>query len=333
MAKPEAEIEIKRIEVGDDNARFSDLFRKCFRSEKPTNYFKWKYFDNPVGQIVGYETVSKGKTVGSFGVTPEYYYVNGEKTKIFLCAEAMVAPRFWGKKLFEQMVIKVQADALNEENTFIIGFPNKLSYVEMTNNLGWQTLEKKCQYTFVLRQYFQIRHPFLSNSKLKISNLTKMDGELENYLKSSLPTANISKIFEADVFQWKIFNSQNHDYKVIGITNDDELLGICVYRRDTEKTCEISYLHFLEAQNYKKLLPLFVKHIFADSPIRYIYTWKSSKGVLADAYKSVGFMVNNFSKGPFRDTFSIIVYAKESGLPINIADFDNYEIQPILLDY
>ncbi len=333
MAKTEAEIEIKKITNSGDNSRFSELFRKCFRNDKSADYFKWKYFDNPAGNIVGYEVVAKGKTVGSFGVTPEYYYLNGEKTKVFLCAEAMVAPRFWGKKLFEQMVIKVQADALSEENTFIIGFPNKLSYVEMTNNLGWQTLEKDCQYSFVLRQYFQIRHPFLSNSKLKISNLTKIDGELKNYLKLSAPTAKISKIFDADVFQWKIFNSQNHEYKVIGITNDNELLGICVYRRDTEKTCEISYLHFLEAKNYKKYLPLFIKHIFAESPIRYIHTWKSSKGVLADAYKVAGFMTNIFSKGPFRDTFPIIVYGKEINSAVDMTDFDNYEIQPILLDY
>ena len=119
---------------------------------------------------------------------------------------------------------------------------------------------------------------------------------------------------------------------MIGIEENKELLGVCGYRKDTEKTCEISYLHFLKAENYKKYLPLFIEHIFNETSVRYIYTWKSPKGVLADAYRKSGFMVNNFSKGPFRDTFPTIIYENNTDLTIDIKCFDNYEMQPILLD-
>ena len=333
MAKTETEIEIKKIEAGGNNSRFSELFLKCFRQEKDTSYFQWKYFDNPAGQIVGYEAIAKGKTVGSFGATPEYYTLNGEKIKVFLCAEAMVSPRFWGKKLFEQMAIKLQEDVSNKkEKTFIIGFPNKLSYVELVNNLNWQTVIKDCNYTFILRQYFRIRYPFLS-SKAEILKFTNVNEDLVKYFKSPVSHAPISRSFDADTFQWKVFENQKNKYNVIGIKNGDEVLGICVYRKDTEKTCEISYVNFWDASHYKKYLPLFVKHILSENQVRYVYTWKSSKGVLADAYKSTGFMVNSFSKGPFRDTFPIIVYKKDGVLPIDITDFDNYEAQPIQLDY
>lgn len=329
----QTEIEIKKIEAGGDNNRFSDLFQKCFRQEKDATYFKWKYFDNPAGHIVGYEAVSKGKTVGSYGVIPEYYIINGEKKKIYQAVDAMVAPRFWGKKLFEQMAKTAQEDVINKEDKpFVIAFPGKMSFGEFVNNLGWQIIQKDCNYIFILRQYFQIRHLFLSSSKLKICKLTSVTEELANYLKLSLPQAPISKFFDAAIFQWKVFNNPNYKYNVIGIKDDKELLGICVYRRDTEKTCEISYLNFLDANNYKKYLPIFIKHIFTELSIRYIYTWKSPKGVLADAYKSIGFMVNIFSKGPFRDTFPIIIYEKDNALTIDTTDFDNYETQPILLD-
>lgn len=333
MAKTETEIEIKRIESTGDNSRFSELFRKCFKQEKDSSYFQWKYFDNPSGNIIGYEAIAKGKTIGSFGATPEFYNINGEKIKVFLCAEAMVAPRFWGKKLFEQMAIKLQEDIINsQEKTFIIGFPNKLSYVELVNNLHWQTVIKECNYTFILHQYFHIRHPFIS-SKAVICTFTELNSELDNYFANFTTHASISKFFDAKTFQWKVFENQKNKYSVIGIKEDTKLIGICVYRKDTEKSCEISYINFKEDFQYKKYLPLFIKHIFTETSGRYIYTWKSEKGVLADAYKKTGFFVNKFSKGPFRDTFPIIIYKKDCDLPVDIADFSNYEAQPILLDY
>lgn len=333
MAKTETEIEIKRIEASDDNNRFSDLFLKCFRQQKDASYFKWKYFDNPVGNIIGYQAESKGKIIGSYGLIPEYYIINWEKKKIYQAVDAMVSPRFWGKKIFEQLAQKSQEDVLKEkERTFLFTFPGKLSINEFTNNLGWEIVREKCNYIFVLRQYFQIKHPFLFVSKAKIHNFTKVNKELEDYLNTITPQTPISKFFDANIFQWKVFENPNHNYKVIGIKENEELKGICVYRKDTEKTCEISYVNFSGNSLYKKYLPVFVKHIFDKNQIRYIYTWKPQKGVLADSYRKSGFKVNPFSKGPFRDTYRFIVYGKDILSEIDIKDFDNYEIQPILLD-
>ena len=328
----ESDINIKKIEEGGDNSRFSGLFFTCFKQKKDAAFFDWRYFKNPAGHIVGYEAVHKGKTVGSYGLIPEYYVIKGEKAIFYNAADAMVSPRYWGKKLFEQFAQKAQDEAVKKnEKTFGIGFPGGLSYNEFIKNLDWQIVHTQCRYVFVPRPFFQLKRLFTPTSKLQICTFPSMDSTLEAYLSAWSPHTLVSKYIDASIFQWKIFDNQFHPYKVIGIKKDSELLGVCVYRQDTPKSCELTWVHFKDKKLYKHL-PVFLDSIFTESSVKYIQTWQPFDKMMLKAYKKAGFLRNPFSFGPFRDSFPFIVHKKGNESFTEVLKKENYDLQPIMLD-
>lgn len=325
-------IEIKKIEAGGDYNRFSKLFRSCFRQEKSTQYFQWKYFDNPAGSIVGYEAIAKGKTVASYGLIPEYYYVNGKKIKIYQAADAMVSPRYWGKNLFNQIAQRIQQEVMEADNhTFMIAYPGILSRNELLNNLDWEMVKADCRYIFLQKKYHQFTNLFRLSSKVQVQVYQQMQPDLRTYLSNYTPPSTISKCFEPEIFQWKIFDRIDVNYTVLGIKEEDKLLGICIYRKDTDKTCELCWLNFQEKSNYKYTAK-FANTIFKQERVKYIHTWKPLDTSLDKALKKVGFLTNTLSKGPFNYTFPYLVYIKASTFAGNTSQFDGNEFYPIFLD-
>jgi len=325
-------IEIKKIEEGGDYNRFAVLFKKCFRQEKDREYFKWKYFDNPAGKIIGYEAITKGKTVASYGVIPEFYWVNGLRIRIFQAADAMVSPRYWGKNLFNEIAQKIQKEIMEADNhTFMVAYPGILSRNELLNKLDWEMIKSDCKYIFIPRTYHKLKSFFRWSQKIEVKTYTQMDEDLKQYLDNyKAPTA-ISKSFDSKIFNWKIFDRPDLKYKVIGIRQQSRLIGLCVYRIDTPKTCEICWLSFDQEKDYQ-FIPEFTKYIFAEPAIQYIHTWKPLDKRLEKAFKRGGFLENSFSKGPFNYTFPYLVYIKNSTFSDNASFFDGNEFYPIFLD-
>jgi GNAT superfamily N-acetyltransferase len=329
----ELKIEFKKITGFDDIKLHSELMFTCFGKKAEDNYFKWKYFNNPAGELIAYEAINEGKPVASYGIIPELYTIDGKVVKIYQGIDAMTHPDFQRKGLFVQISKKVYEDALNqEEHLIIITFPAHTAYDGFVKKLEHETIKVYCRYVFVPRLFFNVKQLLASSKIVEIQEYPKVDSELSTYLNHIKPITKIAKYFDAQIFQWKVFDNPNHDYKVIGVKKNNELLGVCVYRIDGIKTCEISWVNFLDKDDYLRYTDQFLKYIFKTTNIRYIYSWEPQQGVLAKAYKKAGFIINSFSKGPFRDTFPFIIYEKGNNVKNITKIFDSYDVQPIQLD-
>lgn len=325
-------IKIKKIENEGGFSRFSVLFKKCFRQEKDSDYFKWKYFDNPAGKIVGYEAIAKGKTVASYGVIPEFYKVDGKKIRVFQAADAMVSPRYWGKNLFNEIAQRIQKEVMEKDNnTFMVAYPGILSRNELLNKLDWEIVKSDCKYIFIPRVYHKLNNIFRWSSKVQVKEYTHMEEDLQSYLDSYEAPTSISKSFDATIFKWKIFDRPDLAYKVVGIQEQGNLIGVGVFRMDTPKSCEICWLNFKQHADYQ-YIPKFTSHIFSQFSVPYIHTWKPLDKRFEKTFKKAGFLENSFSKGPFNYTFPYLIYIKGSTFSGNPSQFDSNEFYPIFLD-
>ena len=347
------EFEFKKITTNENLERLSELMYLCFGIKVDGSYFQWKYFDNPAGHVIAYEAVYNGKTVGFYGVIPEFYWVDGKVKKIYQAVEAMTHPDFpvfylshiryltvdgmshpdfQKKGLFVSLAQMVTQDALSyDKDQIMIAIPGSKSFGKFINKLNWKLMHT-CSYTFLPNILFALKNYYRSNSNSCIAKFDEMNSMLLDYLQSIQPHSLVSKVINEEIFKWKIFNNPRFKYKVIGIVKNNELLGICVYRVDYQNTCLINWLHFKDEMNYKICSPDFFKYIFKETKIRYIYTWKSESKFLSEAYHKSGFLTNPFKKGPFHSKIPFIIYKQSFDKDSAVENFDNYDFQPIMLD-
>ncbi len=329
----DAEFEFRRIRNDGNSNRFSELMFASFGKKADETYFKWKYFDNPAGELIAFEAIHDGKTVGFYGIIPELYNLNGQIERVYQSMDTMTHPDFQRRGLFVKLAKMTYADAIKQDGKLlIVGFPGDQSYGGFIKKLEWKTIKENCRYIFVPRPLFNMTRIFSPIKNAKIRPFSEMTGELVVYLSRIDPLTKISKFFDEKIFQWKIFDNPNYDYKVIGIIKNDSLSGVCVYRIGGLKSCEISWVNFLDQTDYKTRIRNILKHIFDETKIRYIYTWEPQPKDLAEAYKKSGFIVNTLSKGPFNTTFPLIIYENGFSAETGTEDFNNYEFQPLLLD-
>jgi hypothetical protein len=326
------EFEFKKITSHEDLGRLTELMYLCFGLKVDDSYFKWKYFDNPAGQAIVYEALYNGKTVGSYGIIPEFYWIDGVVKKTYQAVEAMTHPNFQRKGLFVKLAQLVLQDSLQQNKEILmIAFPGAQSIGGFINKLNWKLINN-CNYIFLPNFLFKLKNHNKSNTDFHIVKFNEANDMLLNYLEATQPHTKISKVINKEIFRWKILDNPRLKYNTIGIVNNSELIGISVYRVDYQNTCLINWLHFNDEPNYKIYTPIFLQHIFKETNIKYIYTWNSKSEPLSQAYEKCGFITNPFNLGPFHSKLPFAIYqqgfSKDNGLQI----FKNYDFQPIILD-
>jgi Acetyltransferase (GNAT) domain len=329
----DVKFEYVKITPESDFKQLSKLMLACFNKEADLAYFKWKHFQNPAGESIAFVAMHEDLIVGSYGIIPELYSIDGVKMTFYQGVDAMTHSDYQRRGLFFKIAQKVYDNALQRYNELkLITLPAPIARDGFVKKMGHKIIKEKCSYIFVPSLLFKVTHLFLSYKNLEVLAYTSITDELSSFLNNFRPHTKNSKFFDAPIFQWKIFDNPNHDFKVVGIKKNAQLIGICVYKIDTHKSCEISYVYFLEKHDYLSYVPHLIDYIVKTTNIRYIYTWEPPKGYLADAYKKAGLRVNTFKKGPFRDTFSFIIYENMYTENQGTMVFDSYDFQPILLD-
>ncbi|MDB5649590.1 MAG: hypothetical protein JWL62_1110 [Hyphomicrobiales bacterium] len=77
------------------------LFKECFGRDVPSNYFQWKFLDNPAGPAIGHVAVTKeDETVGFYGMIPEYYRFGACEQMVHQGCDVMTLPAHRRQGLF-----------------------------------------------------------------------------------------------------------------------------------------------------------------------------------------------------------------------------------------
>ena len=142
-ADSEDEYEIRRYEPGDRGA-FCSLYETVFGERASTEWFDWKYTENPFAESVPM-TVAERK--GEFvGARPFFALAirAGERTYTALQpADAMVHPDHRRQRLFTRMTERALdwfADDVGSTATFCFNFPNERS-LPGDLKLGWRVVD------------------------------------------------------------------------------------------------------------------------------------------------------------------------------------------------
>lgn len=329
------EIEFKRITINEKLDRFCELMQVCFNLNIEPNYFEWKYFKNPAGNLIAYEAVHNNKTIAFYGVIPEWYNINGKNYTVYQSMDTMTHPDYQKKGLFTKLA-KYTYDEIQrlDNGYYLIGFPGGESYYGFEKKLFWKTVYK-ASYIFTNKILFKTLNIIKKKHTVSFIELKYNDERIKDYFKKENNNNKnfIFKTITPEIIDWKILKNPIRKYTVVGIFEETNIVGILIYQLDAEKTCQITWLNFLQQQNYLKYCSLLINYLFNTTNKRYIYSWTPTDPILLKAYKKSGLIKNPFKKGPFTQTFPLIT-KHEGNNPAGIKweEIKEFDFQPIMLD-
>ena len=108
-------------------------FNKTFSQTKPSNYFQWKFRQNPFGESLHIVVTNKNKVIS----TRSFWRLDINGIEAYQCVDTSVLPKYQGKGIFGKTTL-LALQILS--NKLIYNHPNKFSgpaYLKY----GWKTVK------------------------------------------------------------------------------------------------------------------------------------------------------------------------------------------------
>jgi hypothetical protein len=334
VKKNKTELELRPLKKDDLN-ELIEVYFGCFEKKVDANYFEWKYFKNPAGEIIGTVACDNKKVVALYGLIPDEYIVNGQIVKIYQAMDIMVHPSYQGMGLFTRLSLTTSERIFHEmPQAYFIGYPGESSYYGFTKKAGWAN-PANIRFNFTHSSLFKWKTLLHKNEKLKATNFNKIDEQFDNFfLQKEIVPMPIQKKIDKDFLNWRCFSPYTEEFKGVLFENEKGILGYVIYKIVDGNRC---FLHFMDSLNkncYSNVLYAFCKHIFSTLKSSFIFCFEATNPLLKAALRKNGFIYNPYKKGPFSYRPPLILHSNQKKvLGIDYFNAQNWDIQGITRDY
>lgn len=162
-----------------DAAAFCSLYETVWGHGRSTEWFRWKYVENPyVDHVPMFVAEADGRLVGTRPYVPLRMRMGRETPLALLTADTMVHPDHRRRGLFTRMTERSLSFYADREPAFSFNQPNDRS-LGGYRKLGWQPLD-------AMTTYFRVQDP----SALVAAKTD--DGRLEAIARTVVPLANVA---------------------------------------------------------------------------------------------------------------------------------------------
>jgi hypothetical protein len=126
--------EASRASIGD----YASLLSQSFVGFKPSvAYLNWLYFENPKGDVKGFDAFDGTKLVGHYACIP--IKINGYKSDSLLSLNTATHPDYQGRGLFSALASKT-FDSVSTTYANVIGVANAKSIGGFVKHLGFEKI-------------------------------------------------------------------------------------------------------------------------------------------------------------------------------------------------
>ena len=305
------------------------LMQNCFGMDVDVTYFKWKYCDNPAGELVAYVAKNeKNEIVGFEGSIPEKYYVNNELKVLYQSVDSMTHSAHRKQGIFKKLSFACYDEMKRSNNFFILGFGGKDSTLPLIK-FGWKQL-------FDIYYYFRIP----VQARLKITkNWKKQEYRIHNVerLDELIPVNTINyldyqirKLFDETILKWKLSNPR-YQHQIKGIYIKEKLMGYVIYYLFNNKI--MLYDAAFNKENYEaeKILFSWLDHFMLENKYQGILSISQKNIYYSKLLKRNNFMRNTFPLGPLKDVIPYMIITDYSNMEF-YSDSKNWAIVPYCHD-
>jgi hypothetical protein len=273
------------------------LMKACFGMEVNTDYFKWKFIDNPAGAFVGFIARSeKNELAAYYGVIPVKYSINGEQQIVFQSCDTMTHPDHRRKGLFQKLAIHCYNYLRDNSNLNVFGFSGEESTPGFMK-FGWSHL-------FNMRNYFIPKQlNFQASPVIEVRESDSIESLIHNQ-RSEQTKSPISLMKEEAYLKWRYSNPKRR-YLFLSIGQ-----SYLSYYMESDKIFILDN-YFDSPLEAKKLLK-HLKYLLKTTGLQAIVAFLKERSVDSQQFKSLGFISNPFKKGPLSYRVPFIVLAEDN---------------------
>lgn len=284
------------------------LMKDCFGMDVSTDYFKWKYLDNPAGRCIGFMAIErKTNTAAAFyGAIPQKYMVNGKETTIYQACDTMTHTKHRKKSLFPILAQECYRYLQDHHNFFMIGIGGTAQSFPVLKHFGWKTLFNFRIYfklNFLCKLYFLKKYSpekFVSESSLD---------PLEKLIADQPPSPEIKSPRNLVHYKWRVRNP-NYNYKIVSYRENNSVGGFVVYYIQNNKIFLFDFI--FTGAIARRALSWYLSKEVVENNYKGIISFCQEGGFQSRELKKSGFVSNPFKKGPLSERSPFLIYADET---------------------
>lgn len=224
-----------------DESVILDLFQSSFGKEMTKDFWKWRFLDNPVGQLM-IELAWDDRTLAShYAVSPVMLTVKEQDYITALSMTTMTQPRYRGHGLFP-VLAKSLYDRLKQHDYLMVwGFPNNQSHRTFRNHLAWRDIYE------IPTFYLNLDDLFVTPKVSKyISELAGFDKRFDSLWEQVKSSNDILIKRDQKYLNWRYTLNPQHEYRIFAYIDNNELLGYAVFK---EFNSDIDIVDILTVQD------------------------------------------------------------------------------------
>ena len=335
MPDDQIQREIEYVPISTENlGRFSEMFELCFSTRVGPRYFQWKYAENPLGNIVGFEARHQGKPIASYGLIPEHYEIEGQPLRVYQSMDTMTHPSYQRRGLFVKLANLTFEHVLKTEGTLdMVGVPGANSFPGFINKLGWKSIHEFAT-VFAHREMFRVAKTLARPPKLTMSVVRELTPELSDFLSQRQRSPRpIRNALSPGFFNWRVFLTPTKRFEVVQLHEGKSLVGVLVFTLNARLRAMIHLIEFAHPELIPTHTAAAVEYLFTQTPTVVAMTWKPLDEALNRAYARSGFVSNPFKRGPMTYRQPLIVRSETGRVGgVDWYDIRNYDVQPLMQD-
>lgn len=199
--------------------RLAKLFEKSFGKAIDKDYLKWRYAENPAGDLLVNVEVSDEDVIANYSASPVIMSIHGESSKTALSMTTMTDPDHMGKGLFPKLAAGLYKYMEESGYSMIWGFPNNNSHRGFINKLVWKDV-------------YEIPTMKLSiGNQININEFYETDNQFNLEYNEIIPIENgvfVKK--DQDYLKWRYLNNPINKYSNIVVRKGNKVSSFGVIK-------------------------------------------------------------------------------------------------------
>jgi hypothetical protein len=304
------------------------LMQDCFGMSVDIEYFKWKFIENPAGEIISFVAKDDQNNIVAFeGLIPEIYFINGKPSRIYQSVDSMTHSGHRRKGLFKKLSFSCYNYITNElkEEILVTGFGGEES-TPVLHKLGW-TYVFTVYFHFRFRQLMFLRNFFSffrkPHAAYQVKDISNVD-EIIPLINCSSVKKSIQIEKSKDFIRWRISNPR-FNYIIKGVFSNNELNAYAIYYLEENKIMLFDICGKESADDAVKFIFTWLDEQVLEKKLKGIITFAQEKTQYSNLLKKNGYIVNKFGFGPMKFKLPFMYYAQKD----NIDKYKNKDLWSI----
>lgn len=225
------------------------LFSRSFGQQIPLEFFKWRYLNNPTGELYAAFESRGTRLVANYSVSPCPQQYCGKRIKSAISMTTMTDPDYYGRGFFTKLAKELYTHLEDKGYYLVWGFPNANSHRGFINYLDWFDIYE------IPTMSLNLEQSELFQQKKSISDGIIDDSSFDHDYSISQPHRDyLCVVKDRRYLKWRYLENPINTYKNFTLEKEGKVGSFCVIKYYLNDSIDIVDLQPSSKEDADKLI-------------------------------------------------------------------------------